>query len=772
LKLLPASRTHDESARDLAEREARIVASLNHPNILALHDIGLQDGAMYLVTELIDGESLRGSTLTMRKSLDIAAQIADGLSAAHAAGVTHRDLKPDNVMVTRDGRVKLVDFGVAEVTPLPSDADATFSSEDVGVVAGTLGYMAPEQIRASEIDGRADIFSFGALLYELLSGTRAFSGETGADVITAILKADPPELPAGVPPLVREIVHRCLEKKREERFQSARDLAFAVRQAAAAIGVAPDTTGTVAGGAPSAAAVRGHLTKLLSSPRLVNAERLSSLLRFIVEETLNGRGPQLKEARIGLDVLGRSAGSYDPAIDPIVRVQMGRLRAKLRAYYTSEGAGDQLRIEIPVGSYIPIFGIRVTDGQLPVRTVLPAPPPSDDLRIAVLPIVNMSADAENDYFCDGLTEELINRLAQTRGLRVVARTSSFQFKDAARDIREVGRLLDVSKVLEGSVRKAGHRIRVTVQLINVGDGCHLWSERYEGDLTDIFTIQAQISTAIQQALQMQMLGAEDTPAPRVQPQALEAYNHYLQGRFLWKKRTEQGLRAALDHFERAARIDPTFARALSGVADCHLLLGMSSAEAPEHCMPKAADAARKALQLDDALAEAPLSPPIIADLALVHAFREDFKAAEMYCRRALELDAHFHRPFWFLGLSAAWAGNFEAAEEALKRGLELCHGAAFRSRLLGALGFVYGLWGKPQRARRVHRELDQMRDTSYVPSFELAQIEMGGGNAAGALACLEHAGIRRESYCILLKVWPSFRPLRAEYARRRGTPRN
>jgi adenylate cyclase len=826
LKLLAASNTHDESARDLAEREARIVASLNHPNILALHDIGMQDGAMYLVTELIDGESLRGSTLTMRKSLDIAAQIADGLSAAHAAGVTHRDLKPDNVMVTRDGRAKLVDFGVAKVTPLPSDADATISSEEVGVVAGTLGYMAPEQVRASEIDCRADIFSFGALLYELLSGMRAFSGETVADVITAILKADPPELPAGVPPLVREIVHRCLEKKREERFQSARDLAFAVRQAAAAIGIAPEATGNVAGGAPSSSAVRGHLTKLLSSPRLVNAERLSSLLRFIVEETLNGRGSHLKEARIGLDVLGRRADSYDPAIDPIVRVQMGRLRAKLRAYYDSEGAGDQLRIEIPVGSYIPTFGIRVTDRQLPVRNALTAPPPSDDLRIAVLPIVNMSADAENDYFCDGLTEELINRLAQTPRLRVVARTSSFQFKDAARDIREVGRLLDVSKVLEGSVRKAGNRIRVTVQLINVGDGCHLWSERYEGELTDIFTIHEQISTAIQRALQMQMLGSEDKPAPRFQPQALEAYNHYLQGRFLWKKRTEQGLRAALEHFERAARIDSTFARALSGVADCHLLLGMSAAEAPEQCMPKAADAARKALQLDDSLAEAhtslaavkncyewelrvaeqgyhrsmaldssyattlhwlglfshaalgrfavavdyleqaieldPLSPPIIADLALVHAFREDFEAAEMYCRRALELDAHFHRPFWFLGLSAAWAGSFEAAEEALKRGLELCQGAAFRSRLLGALGFTYGLWGKPQLARRVGRELDQMRETSYVPSFELAQIEIGGGNAAGALACLEDAVIKRESFGIFLKAWPSFRPLRAE----------
>jgi serine/threonine protein kinase len=197
-------------------------------------------------------------------------------------------------MVTHDGRVKLLDFGVAKSNRLLSDADATIPPEREGVVTGTIGYMAPEQVRATEVDSRADIFSFGALLYELLTGTRAFSGETAADVMTAIMKADPPELPAAIPAAVREIVHRCLEKKREERFQSARDLAFAVRQAAAAIGVAPDTTGHVAGGAPSSSVVRGHLAQLLSSPHLANAERLSSLLRFIVEETLNGRGFQLK----------------------------------------------------------------------------------------------------------------------------------------------------------------------------------------------------------------------------------------------------------------------------------------------------------------------------------------------------------------------------------------------------------------------------------------------------------------------------------------------
>jgi serine/threonine protein kinase/TolB-like protein/Tfp pilus assembly protein PilF len=826
LKLLSPSQVQDETARDLAEREARIVASLNHPNILALHDIGLQEGATYLVTELVDGESLRGSMPTVRKSLDIAAQIADGLSAAHAAGVTHRDLKPDNVMVTRDGRVKLLDFGVAKTSRLPSDADVTVSSEVDGIITGTLGYMAPEQVRASDVDGRADIFSLGALLYQLLTGARAFSGETAADVMTAVLNSDPPQLPTAVPTAVRHIVYRCLEKKRDERFQSALDLAFALRQAAAALGVSPEDSGISSGDAPSSSAVRTQLATLMSSAQLAGAARLCSLLRFIVEETLNGRASQLKEARIGLDVFGRKADSYDPAIDPIVRVQMGRLRAKLRSYYDGQGRGDRVRIDIPIGSYAPAFTTHIVDGPRSVQAGLTPPPIADALRIAVLPIVNMSVDPENQYFCDGLTEELINHLARSPGLRVVARTSSFQFKDAARDIREVGKLLDVSKVLEGSVRKAGNRIRATVQLINVADGCHLWSERYDGELTDIFAIHEQISTAIQRALQMQMLGSQHEPAPRSKPQPLEAYNHYLQGRFLWKKRTEQGLRAALDHFERAVRIDPTFARALSGVADCHLMLGMSAAEAPDHCMPRAADAVKEALHLDNSLAEAhaslaavnncyewdlraaeqgyqrsialdssyattlhwlglwihaatgrfavaidyleqaieldPLSPPIISDLALVHAFRHDFDAAAMYCRRALELDPHFHRPFWFLGLSSAWSGNFQAAEEALKRGLDLCPGTAFRSRLLGALAFAYGQWRKPHFAREVKRELDRMRETSYVPSFEFAQIEIGAGNAAGALACLEDAVIKRESFGIFLKAWPSFRPLRAE----------
>lgn len=413
---------------------------------------------------------------------------------------------------------------------------------------------------------------------------------------------------------------------------------------------------------------------------------------------------------------------------------------------------------------------------------------------------------------------------------MVARTSSFQFKDAARDIRDVGRLLDVSKVLEGSVRKAGNRIRVTVQLINVSDGCHVWSERYEGDLTDIFAIHEQISTAVQRALQMKMLGGESRGTAS-RPRSVEAYNHYLQGRFLWKKRTEQGLRAALEHFDAAVRLEPGFARAYSGVADCHVMLAMSAAEMPERSMPNAAAAAARALQLDDSLAEAhaslaavkncyewdlaaaergyrraieldssyatafhwlglwvyamegraaealecleqaieldPLSPPIIADAGIARAFLEQFDGAAMYCRRALELDPHFHRPFWFLGLSLGWSGDYAAAESALMRGLELCPGAAFRSRLLGALGYVFGRWGKRDRVEAVKHELNRMRQRSYVPAFEAAQIEVGAGNLEGALALLEEGVANRDSYAVFLKAWLSFKPLRGEPGFRR-----
>jgi Tol biopolymer transport system component len=240
VKVLPADVAHDAARRHRFEEEARAVAALNHPNILSVFDVGDD----YMVTEIVEGESLRDAHLTQRKTVEVVAQIADGLAAAHDAGITHRDLKPDNVLLTRDGRVKILDFGLARVNA-SSATQETRTITDPGTVMGTPGYMSPEQVRGQVVDHRSDIFSLGIILYELLSDKRAFQGESSADMMTAILREDPPELPDSVPGGLRQIVHRCLEKKPQERFQSARDLAFALRSLSGSTGVAKIVTAPV-----------------------------------------------------------------------------------------------------------------------------------------------------------------------------------------------------------------------------------------------------------------------------------------------------------------------------------------------------------------------------------------------------------------------------------------------------------------------------------------------------------------------------------------------
>ena len=224
LKVLPAGFASDPDRKYRFEQEARAVAALNHPNIVSVYDVG----ADYFVSELVDGDSLRAGELPLRKSIDIAVQIADGLAAAHAAGITHRDLKPDNVLLTRDGRVKLLDFGLAKMDP-GLGREMTETLTDPGTIVGTVGYMSPEQVSGQTIDHRGDIFSFGIVLYELLSGKRAFERNTWAETVHAIVRDEPPALPATIPVGLRQIIARCLEKEPANRFQSAKDLGFALR---------------------------------------------------------------------------------------------------------------------------------------------------------------------------------------------------------------------------------------------------------------------------------------------------------------------------------------------------------------------------------------------------------------------------------------------------------------------------------------------------------------------------------------------------------------
>ncbi len=442
------------------EQEARAIAALNHPHICQIHDIGPD----YLVLEYVEGMVLRGP-LPLEEALRFAVQLAAALEEAHGKGILHRDLKPANIMVTAKGAAKLLDFGIALVgrasTP---DTDATSTME--GTVMGTAAYMAPEQAEGKPLDVRSDIFSFGALLYEMLSGTRAFGGTSMAQVLSAVLRDDPAPLPTTlkIPPELERIIRRCLRKAPADRYQTM-------------------------------AEVKGAL------------------------------------------------------------------------------------------------------GQVSVK------PAEQQPSIAVLPFANMSADKENEYFSDGLAEEIINVLAHLPGLKVIARTSAFAFRGKEQDIRKIAETLGVSTILEGSVRRAGNRIRVTAQLIEAENGSHLWSERYDREMTDVFAVQDEIAAAIAQALQVKLAVAP--AALRHYTPNLPAYEAYLKARYHWGKVTPESLARSKEYYEQAIALDPGFALAHVGLADYFLMMTVGAALMPAHeAMPLIRAGARKALDLDPSLPDA------------------------------------------------------------------------------------------------------------------------------------------------------------------------
>jgi TolB-like protein len=393
---------------------------------------------------------------------------------------------------------------------------------------------------------------------------------------------------------------------------------------------------------PSPESVRAQLEKILVSAPFAGSERPSRFLRFIVEQALSGN--QLKETLVGVEVFGRKP-AYDPRLDGVVRVEAVKLRSRLKEYYEGEGAGDTVRIDLPKGGYLPCFeSLRapiLEPEPLPVfppgqatrrgwwtdwRIVLPAvalialvagfvlarkshwrPAAPNSSSIAVLPFVNLSSDKENEYFSDGLTDDLINALTQVQGLRVVARGSAFQFKGKNPDVRTVGRQLNVATVLEGSVQRSGDRLRITAQLSTVADGYHVWSETYDRRLADVFAVQDEISRAIVGALEVRVAGSPVRRLVQSSTQDLDAYNLYLQGRFHLNKWRPESARKGIEYFGQAIAKDSNYAPAYAGMADCYTWLGVFGWAPAHEAMPQAREAARRALQLDETLAAAHVS---------------------------------------------------------------------------------------------------------------------------------------------------------------------
>ena len=402
----------------------------------------------------------------------------------------------------------------------------------------------------------------------------------------------------------------------------------------------------------SAESIRTQLSKILSSTTFARSGRLSRFLNFTVEQTIQGHGDHLKEFVIGIEVFDKGE-AYDPRMDPIVRVEARRLREKLKKYYQTEGREDPLNINFPTGTYVPVVETREWTGPGDSGAV------TED-AIAVLPFANLSSEPDNEYFSDGLTEELINALTKVEGLRVVAWSSAFQLKGKTRDIRKIAEQLKVRAVLEGSVRRTGDRLRITAQLVSAGDGSYLWSETYERAITDVFAVQDEISASIVEALRIKLTGRS---LVKRYTENLHAYHLYLKGRFQWNKRTEEGFYKSLVFYEQAIRIDPNYAPAYSGMADVYIMMGSHGVVRAIDVLAKAKAAALRALEIDPLLAEAHASLGSIAS-----EYEWDWHAAEHHFRRAIELTPSYPTAHHWYGYTyLAAMGRLDEALAAMKQ---------------------------------------------------------------------------------------------------------
>ena len=515
IKVLPSAFSADADRLRRFEQEARAASALNHPNILTIHDIGTHNGVSYVVSELLEGETLRermgGARLSVRRAIDYGVLVARGLAAAHERGIVHRDLKPENLFVTKDEHVKILDFGLAKLTqPESRSAGGTkvptlVAETEPGVVMGTVGYMSPEQVRGEPVDHRSDIFSFGAVLYEMLSGHRAFGGRSAADTLSAILKEDPPELTQTnleIPPSLDRVVRHCLEKNPQARIQAARDIAFALEEVPRASAATP--------------------------PRGVAPARSRSTLRL---------------AAIGAVVV---------TLLVVLGINAGKIRERL------SGAAPADRVQ----------------------------------SIAVLPLQNFSRDAEQEYFADGMTEELITNLAQIGSLRVISRTSVMGYKGTKKRVPEIGGELNVDTVLEGSVQRSGQRVRITAQLVRVSTDQHLWARSYERDLRDVLTLQGEVARAITSEIHVRLRPQEKALLERaraVNPAAHEAHLRCI---------TEKNLKKSMEYFQEAIRLDSTYAASSSGLARVYFFMGLFGGQPPQEAFGKERDAAQTAIRLD------------------------------------------------------------------------------------------------------------------------------------------------------------------------------
>lgn len=787
LKILPSAVAADQDRMRRFVQEAKCAAALNHPNIAHIYEIGAaenrgsnqtleEDSVHFISMEFIDGHTLREEIHQERtplpKLLKYLNQVAEGLAKAHAAGIIHRDLKPDNIMISRDGHAKILDFGLAKLVEATEqlldleEADSQVATVAMpqrtspGAIMGTVGYMSPEQVKAKTLDQRSDIFSFGCVLYESVTGRKPFAGDSVVDTLHKIIHHPAPAIAdsnPNAPAELQRIIRRCLTKEPEKRYQTIRDTANDLEEVIAEWKGVPDIEQSTV---PSTAVSSGPGTADVATARSTHSvSQPASSAAYVVR-------------RIRTHKLGTA----------FVVVLLVALIGSGYWYWSTRGGSGNL-----IDS------------------------------IAVLPFVNESGNPDVEYLSDGMTESLINSLSNLPNLSVKARNSVFRYKGANIDEKRISQDLSVDALLLGRVLQRGDNVTLYLSLVDARTGASLWGEQYDRKMGDIAVLQKDIASDVSRKLRARLSNTEAKHLTKNYTDNSEAYQLYLKGRFFWNKRTPDSIRKAIEYFEQAIQKDPGFALAYTGLADSYVV--PANRIAPHVAMPKAKTAALQALAIDETLAEAhtslgrvlqvydwnwtdaekefkraielnpryavahqwyggylertgrvneaiserklaleldPLSTITIFELGTNYLYARNYDQAIAQFQRALELDPEFPAAHQFLPLAYVQKGMYEKALAKLR---ETPEGVELNIRS-GMPGYVYAVSGHISEARKELEELKKLRKTEYVSAVSIANICAGLGERDETLSWLEKGFEERAFQMQFLRLDPRFDNLR------------